>query len=162
MKRKFLVNNDRWRGSARKTLHIADHLIARFESGKARVCFCENAATLTLKGLRRGASRSEFHVQLSRQDALSMEEEFSAGPALEKHRHEVDFGGLTWQVDEYLGPLAGLVTADVELPDEDAVPALPAWAGREITGDPTFSSGRLAELIREDPADARAFLIAAR
>jgi hypothetical protein len=47
-----------------------------------------------------------------------MIEEFAAGPVLETFRYEVDVAGLTCQIDEYTGSLRGLVTADVELPDE--------------------------------------------
>lgn len=63
-------------------------------------------------------------------------------------RYEVEFDGLTWQVDEYLGALEGLVTADVELEAEDQVFIRPSWVGDDITGNRRFGSAVLAETIQ--------------
>ncbi|TCS05372.1 CYTH domain-containing protein [Rhizobium sp. BK418] len=151
IERKFLVINDDWRPAVHSTVHIADHLIAQFDGGKMRIRFCRRSSTLTIKGARRGVMRSEYHIPLSDTDAEAIIGEFSDGPALEKQRHEVDVHGLCWQVDEYQGPLRGLVTADVELPDPDFPVAIPDWAGPEITGDMTFASRRLADAITTGP-----------
>lgn len=150
IERKFLVINEDWRPAAVSSRHIADHLIARFDAGKARIRVCNNASTLTFKGLRRGIARSEYHIELSADDARDMIAEFSTSPALEKHRFEVEHDGLIWQVDEFGGPLAGLVTVDVELPSRDHSIVPPSWTGAEITGDPRFSSGRLALAIKQE------------
>ncbi|SFB59188.1 CYTH domain-containing protein [Rhizobium sp. NFR07] len=149
VERKYLVVNDTWRGEAAASRHIEDHLIARFEGGKARVRLCEDQPTLTLKGERHGAARSEYHVSLTSDDAQGIISEFAKGPGLEKLRHEVKVGEHLWQVDEYLGPLLGLVTAEIELGAESEDFDIPEWTGREITGDTRLSSAVLAEASRD-------------
>ncbi|UWU31045.1 adenylate cyclase (plasmid) [Rhizobium sp. WSM1274] len=155
IERKFLVVDEGWRDNVGSRFEIADHLIARFDNGKARIRFCGEQPMLTIKGARRGLKRSEYHIPLADEDARAIVKEFSSGPALEKIRNEVDVCGLIWQVDEYLGLLSGLVTADVELPDEDYPLVLPDWAGPEITADPRFSSGFLADAAASGGLAAR-------
>jgi adenylate cyclase len=149
IERKFLVLNDAWRQETTVRRQIEDHLIATFEKGKARVRLCEDQPTLTLKGARRGATRSEYHVSLTSDDAQAIISEFSKGPGLEKIRHEVPRAGRVWLVDEFLGPLQGLVTAEIELAAEDEKIDIPNWVGREITGDARLSSAVLAEACRD-------------
>jgi adenylate cyclase len=147
IERKFLVKDYSWRASVTRSRHIEDHLIAKFENGKARIRVCESEITLTIKGPRRGFSRREYHVALSEDDGRSMIKDFAKGPGLEKMRHDVLIGDLLWQVDEYLGHLRGLVTADVELANEEQSFIEPSWVGMEITGDTRFSSSVLAKAV---------------
>jgi len=42
-------------------------------------------------------------------------------PVIEKLRYKFQFEGFTWEVDEFLGENEGLVIAEIELPDENAV-----------------------------------------
>ena len=49
------------------------------------------------------------------------------------------------EVDEYFGANAPLVTAEIELPDEKTVVALPDWIGREVTDDHRYKNNNLAE-----------------
>jgi CYTH domain-containing protein len=43
-----------------------------------------------------------------------------------------------WSVDVYCGLLQGIVLAEVELKDESQELTLPAWVGKEVTGDPFY------------------------
>jgi CYTH domain-containing protein len=43
-----------------------------------------------------------------------------------------------WHVDVYCGLLQGTVLAEVELKDESQELTLPAWVGKEVTGDPFY------------------------
>ena len=52
--------------------------------------------------------------------------------------------GLVWEVDEYFGANAPLVTAEIELPDENAVVALPDWIDREVADDHRYKNNNLA------------------
>lgn len=152
IERKFLIKDNAWRPEVICTRHITDYLIARFEAGKARIRFCDDIATLTLKGQKRGLKRSEFHVTLKEAEACAMVREFVNAPGVEKKRHDVEVAGVTWQVDEYLGALDGLVTADVELPSEDFAFAIPSWAGREVTRDARFGASALIEAASRGPS----------
>ena len=149
IERKFLVVTETWRTDVVRSLHIEDHLIADFPKGKARIRICAGTATLTLKGNRAGIRRSEFNLPLTLADAAAMAHVFSDVQPLAKRRHEVKVASLVWQVDEYLGPLAGLVTADAELPEKDHPLVLPPWAGPEITADARFCSRALAGAIKQ-------------
>ena len=55
-------------------------------------------------------------------------------------------GGLTAEVDVYEGTLDGLLTAEVEFPDEAAAHAFaaPQWMGEDVTGDKRYANQRLA------------------
>jgi adenylate cyclase len=88
------------------------------------------------------------------------EEEFAVDPALferlwpltegrrvVKTRYLVPLGdGLTAEVDDYEGALAGLLTAEVEFGDEASAHAFqaPAWMGEDVTGDPRYANRTLA------------------
>ncbi|MCZ0961056.1 CYTH domain-containing protein [Paracoccus benzoatiresistens] len=148
IERKFLVVHDTWRSRIVRSQHIEDHLIAVFPKGKVRIRICAGTAALTLKGNRQGIRRSEFHVPLTLAEAALMAEEFGGAPPLRKRRHDVAVSSLVWHVDEYTGPLSGLVTADVELPAEDHPLVLPPWAGPEITADCRFSSAAMVRAIQ--------------
>ncbi|MBM3604171.1 MAG: adenylate cyclase [Alphaproteobacteria bacterium] len=160
IERKFLVTEATWRRDVNASHHITDHLIARFETGKARIRMCDGTALLTFKGNRNGLSRSEYHLHLDPAEAANMIKDFASSPALQKWRHEVDVDGLTWQVDEYLGVLTGLVTADVELPHEQHALVQPFWAGPEITHDRRYSSSTLCTLLQTGEAPLKALLAA--
>lgn len=63
---------------------------------------------------------------------------------MEKVRCEVDFEGLTWEVDVFGGDNAGLVIAEVELDDEHRAVSLPPWIGAEVTGDHRYANSALS------------------
>jgi CYTH domain-containing protein len=64
-------------------------------------------------------------------------------PVLEKVRHTVPIDGLDWTIDVYMGPLNGVVLAEVELEHPDQHPQLPPWVGEEVTNDSRFEKGNL-------------------
>jgi adenylate cyclase len=66
----------------------------------------------------------------------------------------VAHAGLVWEVDEFGGPLAGLVLAEVELELPDQAVSLPGWIGREVTGDARYQNAVLARTLAppEPPA----------
>jgi adenylate cyclase len=139
IERKFLVVNDAWRRDALKSEHLRDGLIARFGEGKVRVRLTDSRASLTIKGPREGIIRQEFEYEIPRAHAEQMLQTLCLkDPILEKIRHTVPFGGLTWTVDVYMGPLAGVVFAEVELQHPDQPLRLPPWVGEEVTHNLRF------------------------
>lgn len=62
----------------------------------------------------------------------------------DKTRFSVEFAGHTWAVDEFHGGNQGLVTAEIELEDENESFHRPAWLGPEVSGDPRFANSMLA------------------
>ena len=69
-------------------------------------------------------------------------------PSVEKTRYVLaGSDGLTWEIDEFEGGLAGLVLAEVELSSSTQDVALPSWVGQEITGLRSWSNRALAETL---------------
>jgi adenylate cyclase len=56
--------------------------------------------------------------------------------------------GLICEIDVFGGDLAGLVLAEVELPNEEAAFRLPEWLTieREVTDDSAYTNSALARL----------------
>jgi CYTH domain-containing protein len=73
---------------------------------------------------------------------------------LTKTRWLVPHGPATFAVDEFDGPLRGLLLAEIELPEDELsgteLPqtgqhaGLPPWLGREVTPEDRYSGGALA------------------
>lgn len=64
-------------------------------------------------------------------------------PPIVKVRHKIiDGQGLIWEIDVYEGENQGLVTVDVELPEEDHPILFPEWVANEneITGDLRYTN----------------------
>ena len=123
--------------------------IAALEGWAVRLRMENDRAVLTLKGPRTGATAAEHEfpvdVALAR-DALGRPDL----PVVEKTRHlwRGDDGHL-WEIDEFEGPLAGLIIAEVELAAEDEPVVLPDFLGLEVTTATTWSSHSLAKLVLE-------------
>ena len=145
IERKFLLANGDWKREVVRREHFWDGLLARFREGKVRVRLTESDARLTIKGPRERLSRLEFEYEIPRADAEHMLRSLcQADPILEKVRHTVPFGGLDWLIDVYMGPLSGVVLAEVELKHPDQHLQLPPWAGEEVTNDHRFRKRALA------------------
>lgn len=144
IERKFLLRNESWTRDVIGCERMRDGLIARFGDGKVRVRLTESKASLTIKGPRTGMSRAEFEIEISRADAEQLQT-LCQEPTIEKTRYTVPFGGLSWTIDVYMGPLAGIVLAEVELAHPDQLVRLPPWVGEEVTDNPRFRKGALVE-----------------
>ncbi|MGU3537961.1 CYTH domain-containing protein [Methylobacterium sp. A54F] len=149
VERKFLVAHEGWRGEVASTRRLTDGLVGHFASGKVRVRLDEERAWLTVKGNRTGLARAEFEYEIPRGDAEQMLSLVCETCLIQRTRHCVPHGGLTWEVDVYDGTLAGMVLAEVELDHEAQAVTLPDWIGHEVTCDPRFSQSTMLRLSRE-------------
>ncbi|HEU4650257.1 MAG TPA: hypothetical protein VFS49_02480 [Croceibacterium sp.] len=74
---------------------------------------------------------------------------FAALPALplRKRRYHLPIDGRFWSIDVFEGQLAGLELVETEAADETALAALvpPPWATKEVTHDPRYQCGSLAQ-----------------
>ena len=84
-------------------------------------------------GLVRG--EEEFAIDPERFDRLWA---LTDGSRVIKTRHEVPLGDLVAEVDVYAGDRDGLLTSEVEFPDEASARAFvaPPWGGRGVSGGP--------------------------
>ena len=145
IERKFLVASDAWREKARIGKSFRQAII--FSSGNRSVrirAIDQKRARLTIKIGINGLSRHEFEYDVPMDDAVELLA-LADGTSITKTRYEVKHGKHVWEVDVYGGALQGLVVAEVEMRSEKDQPELPAWLGREVTGDKRFSNQALAE-----------------
>ncbi len=97
-----------------------------------------------------GLSRTEVELPLPPADFEALWP-LTEGCRVEKtryflpHTDSVD-QSHTIELDVYAGALAGLLTAEVEFPTEEAAHAFqpPAFFGRELTDDPAYTNAALA------------------
>ena len=142
IERKFLVTGDEWR--SRATGHrFRQGYLSTVKERTVRVRVAGDAATLTIKGITVGATRTEYEYAVPLADAQAMLDDLCERPIIEKTRHVVREGGLTWEVDEFEGANAGLIVAEVELNDAGRNIALPSWVGDEVTDDPRYFNSNL-------------------
>lgn len=142
IERKFLVSSNSWQGDAPGELFRQGYLNTHKER-TVRVRQKGERAWLTIKGLSRGATRSEYEYEIPAADAAEMLDALCERPLIEKTRYRVPFAGHTWEIDEFHGANAGLVLAEVELDSEDESLSLPPWVGDEVTGDARYFNANL-------------------
>lgn len=122
----------------------AEALAALLPHAWVRVRLSQGRAWLTLKGKATGYTCPEYEYPIPFVDGEVLLHCYSAFGVLNKTRRRVPVAERVFEVDEFEGTHAGLVVAEVELPAVDTHVAVPEWAGREISGDRTYSNAALA------------------
>ncbi|MBC2772190.1 CYTH domain-containing protein [Rhizobium sp. AQ_MP] len=144
IERKFLVRDDAWKSNVTSETRIRQAYIAAETDRSVRIrTRNDETAQLTIKFGNGLLVRDEFEYQIPIDDALEMIG-IAKGHVIEKTRYTVDFAGFTWEIDVFAGQHRGLVIAEVEMQSETDEPKLPAWLGREVTGDKRYSNQALA------------------
>lgn len=152
IERKFLIVSDAWRQSAVSSVNIRDGLIAAYKGRKVRVRISGDVATIAIKGQRTGIARPEFEYEIPLADAERMLATLCQDDTLEKQRFIVEHGGAKWHVDVYRGILEGVVIAEIELKQQTQAVDLPAWIGKEVTGDAFYKKINMrARRVRSSP-----------
>lgn len=144
IERKFLVTGNAWQSLALRSTAIHQAYLSRIDMTTIRVRIVDDAdAFLTIKSPQLGPARSEFEYSIPLEDARALMT-LRAGLAIEKRRHIVQLGDDRWEIDVFEGAHAGLVIAEIELPDADAPFERPPWLSEEVTGDPRYYNAHLA------------------
>ncbi|MEO5325896.1 CYTH domain-containing protein [Mesorhizobium sp. CC13] len=144
IERKFLVRGQEWRSLVEDRIRIRQFYLASSPGRSVRLRISnDRVATLTLKFGSRGRERDEFEYEVPLDDAREMQDQ-AVGRVIEKTRHHVSHRGYLYEVDVFSGDLSGLVIAELETPDDVPAAELPAWLGREVTGDPRYYNASLA------------------
>ena len=144
IERKFLVENDGWRGQADAGRRLRQAYLAETDGAVVRVRIEDGArALLTIKSAAPGLSRQEFEYPIPPADAEALSA-LRQGAALEKTRFRVPHAGRIWEIDVYAGDNQGLVLAEIELDSEADEFEPPPWLGREVTGDARYYASRLS------------------
>ena len=143
IERKFLVRGDAWRTGISGMLYRQGYIPA--QGCSVRVRMTEETGYLTIKARDQGITRTEFEYAIPLSDASEMLERFCAGTLIEKIRYRVEYAGLIWEIDEFMGANAGLIVAEVELEHENQTFEKPEWVGAEMTHDRRYLNSSLAK-----------------
>jgi adenylate cyclase len=144
IERKFLVASDAWKCLVTTSRRLSQAYLQIEERQSIRVRIDGTShASLAIKSAASGSARSEHEYEIPLQDA---EELFRlrVGAPVHKVRHVIPAGPLKWEIDEFGGDNAGLVIAEIELPEEGYGVDIPAWVGKEVTNDPRYYNSYLA------------------
>jgi adenylate cyclase len=145
VERRFLVRGNEWRQiEAGRTVIRQAYLALRKRASVRLRITNDNTATLTVKSRPAKVRRLEleYTIPIGEAEALMV---LRKGSIIEKVRHHVPHGDLTWDVDVFSGENLGLIIAEVELRHENQRIDLPPWIGEEVTGQPQYSNGCLAQ-----------------
>lgn len=145
IERKFLLSSAAWREQVESRELLRQGYLTPGSRCSIRVRIAGEQAWLNLKAKRSGMTRLEFEYPIPLADADEILSELCNGPLLEKYRHCIRMGAYVWEIDEFLGDNAGLIVAEIELPDEAAHFARPAWLGEEVTDDERYYNFNLAQ-----------------
>ncbi|MGD1826383.1 CYTH domain protein [Chromobacterium violaceum] len=143
IERRFVVSGDGWRGLAPAVQYRQGYLSVEKER-TVRVRVVGEQAWLTLKSHISNVSRHEFEYPIPLADAQTIMGAMCP-MVVDKLRHRIEHGGFVWEVDEFFGDNAGLVLAEIELPDEDTPFAKPDWVGEEVTEDGRYTNAYLSK-----------------
>jgi CYTH domain-containing protein len=145
IERKFLVAERPPLEGARSVRIEQGYLALDSESGvEVRLRRKGDELLLTVKG---GAGLSRTEVEISLESAhFDTLWPLTEGRRLAKRRHLIPLGDLEVELDVYGAHLEGLVTAEVEFPDEAAADCFdkPDWLGKEVTGEDAYLNRTLA------------------
>ncbi len=144
VERKFLVSGNEWQVEVAHSAAIRQAYLSFTPAMAIRIRIVDDAAAfLTIKSAAPGIARSEFEYPIPLADAHGLLA-LRAGEVIEKRRHLVRAGWAQWEIDVFEGAHAGLVIAEIELPDADVAFERPSWLGKEVTGDPRYYNANLA------------------
>jgi adenylate cyclase len=146
IERRFRVSGDAWRTGVARSTRITQGYLAITEDSVIRVRVRDTKGYVTIKSRDAGLARQEFEYSVPLDDAKSLLN-LCGQRILEKIRHEVNYSGYCWEIDEYLPPLEDLIVAEVELKSESEDPPRPPWIGDEITYDGSYSNAALAQRV---------------
>jgi adenylate cyclase len=132
IERKFLLKNDAWRSEVTRSRLLCQGYLASGGRASVRVRVAGAEAWLNIKIGGLVASRQEYEYPVPLDEARELLAA-AEGPLIEKTRHFVECGGVTFEIDEFHGDNAGLVVAEVELEREDAPFPRPPWLAAEVT-----------------------------
>ena len=144
IERKYLVKDDSFRDDAICSMRIAQgYLCSRKVTARVRICNDKGILTFKGKSHDGGLSRFEFEREIP----LGVTERLlnRCSGVVDKVRHLVEYGGHTFEVDEFKGENEGLVVAEVELESANENVVLPPWIGDEVTGERCFYNSFLVK-----------------
>jgi len=149
IERRYLLNSSDqgWvMRNASRMVHITQGYLSADPVVRLRLVEGNNASTkkaeLTIKGAGT-LVRPEFNHNIEVAQALEMWPMVKC--EIHKIRRYLELGNEVWEIDEFLGPLAGLWIAELELSDPQQSVDDYAWLEQEVTHDSRYSNLWLAQ-----------------
>ncbi|MFA5903174.1 MAG: CYTH domain-containing protein [Desulfobacula sp.] len=142
IEKKFLLNGDEWRALGTPVQYRQGYL-NRSKERTVRVRMAGEKGYLTIKGIGKGAKRTEYEYEIPKEDADAMLNDLVEKPVIEKNRYRIEYKKMIFEIDEFFGENQGLILAEVELESEDQKIELPDWIGKEVTHDPRYYNSNL-------------------
>lgn len=138
-----MVTGDGWRANA-SAASCRQGYLAVGPPVAVRVRMMGGKATLNVKKATLDIVRDEFEYEIPEHDAEEMLNNLCEGYTIEKTRYRVEYGGKTWEIDEFGGANSGLVVAEIELDQPDELFPSPPWLGTEVSGDSRYLNSSLS------------------
>ncbi|MGR9107260.1 MAG: CYTH domain-containing protein [Gammaproteobacteria bacterium] len=144
IERKFLVVDDAWRRSVKKSSKIRQGYLSQSETASVRVRCDAERGWINIKSVTLGVQRQEFEYEIPLADAEQMLDTLAGNHLIEKIRNFAKIGEHTWEIDEFTGDNSGLIVAEIELSEPEESFERPAWIGAEVTDDARYYNNNLA------------------
>ncbi len=142
--RKFLVDNTKWSNVVKpEGVHYQQGYIVNDDHRTIRIRISDKTGYINFKGPSKGYSRPEFEYEVPLQDGIVLMNDFTISK-VEKTRFCLDYADNTWEVDVFAGDNEGLITAEIELDDENEKFELPHWIAEEVSDDKRYSNASLS------------------
>lgn len=138
IERKFLLRNDNWKSSVRRSVRLKQGYLSDATNCSVRVRTSDKNGWLNIKSVTIGAQRHEYEYEIPLADANEILDTLSRKPVIEKIWHLVDVEGHTWEIDVFENDNQGLVVAEIELESPDERFYQPEWLGAEVTDDARY------------------------
>lgn len=139
---KYLVKDNSYKTLAFKSYSITQGYLSRERGRTVRVRVRDDKAYITIKSARVGLTRHEYEYEIPLADGQELIKMCPA-PVLYKTRYLVEYKGNIWEVDEFHGDMAGLVTAEIEIPNEEYEFEIPPFVGDDVTEDRRYHNSNL-------------------
>ena len=147
IERKFLVKTNDFKSLATSSVFIKQAYLCKDPHRTVRIRIKDQQAFLTIKGISNasGMSRFEWEKELPLKEG-EMLLKLALPTVIVKTRYIVPQETLSFEVDVFEGDHKGLILAEIELPNEEALIDLPHWIGKEVTGDKRYYNSYLSSI----------------
>ncbi len=111
----------------------------------------ERKAYITIKG-EGMLGRDEFEYDIPFDEAQQLLK-LAQSSIVSKTRYRLpvhDAPDLKWELDIFEGSNAGLIVAELEMPDRDYPFVAPIWLGQDVTEDPAYKNSALSRRPYKD------------
>ena len=144
IERKFLVRSEAYKEESFRHDKILQGYLNSHSERTVRIRTKGEKGYITVKGKssENGLSRFEWEKEIPYSEAEELILLCEPG-VISKIRYLVNFGGHTFEVDEFNGDNEGLTIAEIELDDEDSDFQKPGWLGEEVTGSQKYYNSQL-------------------